>query len=65
MRFEDPKDGDKVAEQGTTRTEFHKIDTDIQLAIEELDHTLSNNQAQLIIKSCKNGVLRMEIWIDG
>ena len=49
---------------GTTRNEFHKLDADLQLAIEELDHTLANLGLQLIIKSCKDGVLEVEVWIN-
>ena len=61
MRFIDPKG----QEPGTTRTEFHRLDTDLQLALEELDHTISVLGAQLIIKSCKDGVLEMDIWVNG
>lgn len=60
MKFVDPFE----SEQGTTRTEFHKLSTDLQLAIEELDHTLATLGFQLIIKSCVDGVLEMEVWVS-
>lgn len=63
MRFIDPPDASGDLEPGYTRTEFHKLDADIQLAIEELDHTLSNHNAQVTITSCEKGILKMEIWI--
>lgn len=60
MRFQDPPGNDQ---EGLTRIEFHKLDADIQLALEELDHTLATLGIQLVIKSCAKGVLEMEIWI--
>lgn len=63
MRFVDPPE--KKEDPGFTRTEFHKLNADIQLAIEELDHTLSNHGACLVITSCEKGILSMEIWVDG
>ena len=59
MRFVDPPGEDS----GFTQTAYRALDTDIQLALEELDHTLANLGAMLIIKSCSKGVLGMEIWI--
>lgn len=38
MRFQDPDE----AMEGTTRTAFHRLDADVQLAIEELSHTLAS-----------------------
>ena len=35
MKFHDPDD------KGSVRTAFHQLATDLQIAIEELDHTLA------------------------
>lgn len=60
MRFIDAPD----TEPGQTRTEFHKLDADIQLAVEELNHTLANNGAQLVVKSCAKKVITLEVWLS-
>lgn len=59
MRFVDPPD----SEYGTTEAEYRKLSADIQLALEELDHTLSHHGAMVVILSCEKGILSMEIWI--
>lgn len=59
MRFLDPHSD----EPGKTRTEFHKLDADLQLAIEELSHTLANLGYQLIVKGANPKMLDIEVWI--
>lgn len=47
MIFKDPKN---APEPGLTRSTYlKKFNADIQLAIEELDHTLAMNNAQVIV----------------
>lgn len=57
MRFEDPPGAD----EGFTRTNYYKLPVDMQLALEELDHTLANLGAQMLIKMCKDNAITFEV----
>lgn len=47
MKFIDPLSN----EPGETRTKFHQLDCDIQIAIEELSHVLADLGFQVVIKN--------------
>lgn len=59
MKFLAPSEHEKEE----LRMSFYSLDADMQLAIEELDHTLSIQGYQVVIKSATEKVLDIEIWI--
>lgn len=50
-------------EPGTTRTRYHQLDIDVQIALEDLDFSLAEHNHQLIVKDIANNTLEIEIWI--
>jgi hypothetical protein len=44
------------------RAKFYSQDTDVQLALEELDHTLALLGYQVVVTEVLDNVLKVEIW---
>jgi len=60
MKFIDPTGHDP----GTTRTAFHKLEADLQLAVEELAHSVAQLGYILIIRNCASGSLEISVAIS-
>jgi len=59
MRFIDPAGHDP----GTTRTAFHKLEADVQVALEDLDHAMATLGYIVIVSGAATGNLEISIRI--
>lgn len=60
VKFIDPMGQDP----GTTRTAFHKLEADLQLALEELAHSVAQLGYILVIHNAASGNLEISIRIS-
>lgn len=59
MKFIDPTGHDP----GTTRTAFHKLEAELQLALEELEHAMAALGFIVVVKACAEGKLEIDVSI--
>lgn len=50
-------------EPGTTQTLYHKLETDLQITLSEMEKQLALIGYELVIKSANEKVLEIEVWI--